>query len=53
MTHTAVFMTWLTLMLAYLAAGALLIPFKHRHATSPARRTGTITCRTSCGGPSR
>jgi protein-S-isoprenylcysteine O-methyltransferase Ste14 len=25
-------MTWLTLMLAYLAAGALLIPFKHRHA---------------------
>jgi len=25
-------MTWLTLMLAYLAAGALLIPFEHRHA---------------------
>ena len=25
-------MTWLTLMLAYLAACALLIPFKHRHA---------------------
>ena len=25
-------MTWMTLMLAYLAAGALLIPFKHRHA---------------------
>jgi|SoiMethySBSTD1v2_1073268.scaffolds.fasta_scaffold99735_6 protein-S-isoprenylcysteine O-methyltransferase Ste14 len=32
MTHTTVFMTWMTLMLAYLAAGALLIPFKHRHA---------------------
>jgi protein-S-isoprenylcysteine O-methyltransferase Ste14 len=32
MTHIAVFMTWLTLMLAYLAASALLIPFEQRHA---------------------
>jgi protein-S-isoprenylcysteine O-methyltransferase Ste14 len=32
MRHTAVFMTWLTLMLAYLAASALLIPFNHRQA---------------------
>jgi protein-S-isoprenylcysteine O-methyltransferase Ste14 len=32
MTHTAVFMTWLTLMLAYLAASALLIPSERRYA---------------------
>jgi hypothetical protein len=33
-------MTWATLMLAYLVAGALLIPFEHRHAyqTSPKDR---------------
>lgn len=32
MRHAAVFFSWLTLMLAYLVAGALLIPFEHRHA---------------------
>jgi hypothetical protein len=32
MTYAFVFMSWLTLMLAFLAAGALLIPFEHRHA---------------------
>lgn len=32
MKYAAVFMTWATLMLAFLVAGALLIPFEHRHA---------------------
>jgi len=32
MTYAAVFMTWLTLMLAFLVAGALLIPYGHHHA---------------------
>jgi protein-S-isoprenylcysteine O-methyltransferase Ste14 len=32
MRHLAVFMTWVTFMLAFLIAGALLIPFEHRQA---------------------
>src|SRR5262245_21936431 len=32
MRYAAVFMTWATLMLAYLVAGALLIPHEHRVA---------------------
>jgi protein-S-isoprenylcysteine O-methyltransferase Ste14 len=32
MKYVAVFMTWATLMLAYLVAGALLIPHEHRVA---------------------
>jgi len=32
MKYAVVFMTWASLMLAYLVAGALLIPFEHRHA---------------------
>src|SRR5262245_60207853 len=32
MSYAACFMTWVSLMLAFLVAGALLIPFEHRHA---------------------
>jgi protein-S-isoprenylcysteine O-methyltransferase Ste14 len=32
MKYTACFMTWVSLMLVFLVAGALLIPFEHRHA---------------------
>jgi protein-S-isoprenylcysteine O-methyltransferase Ste14 len=32
MKYTAVFMTWVSLMVGFLVAGALLIPFEHRHA---------------------
>lgn len=32
MRYAAVFMTWASLMLAFLVAGSLLIPFEHRHA---------------------
>jgi protein-S-isoprenylcysteine O-methyltransferase Ste14 len=32
MKYAVVFMTWASLMLAFLVAGALLIPFEHRHA---------------------
>jgi len=32
MRHAAVFMSWVTLMLAYFVVGSLLIPFEHREA---------------------